>query len=184
MPVIDPNRTWAPLEERLAITTDKRHRVVLKAVIEHMKAEAAADLDRLMATLSPTPAYHFWSEGNDTGPKGTNGVRTFYSAFVASKSNVLEYALDRLVLDDHCLVTEGFLKQIYPGSYAAQLGFPVDDESADYLIVHRQLLLWPVDEHGLIQGEDSYSTGPVSITKLSLEELPQQYIDLVHSSVD
>lgn len=63
------------------------------------------------------------------------------------------------------------------------LGFPVDDESADYLIVHRQLLLWPVDENGLIQGKDSYSTGPASITKLSLEELPQQYIDLVHGSV-
>ncbi|MFJ2589911.1 hypothetical protein [Streptomyces sp. NPDC087538] len=94
----DPNRTWAPLEDRLATTTDERHRVVLKAVIEHMKAEAAADLDRLMATLSPTPAYHFWSRGNDVGPKGTDGVRTFYSAFVASRSNVLEYALDRLVL--------------------------------------------------------------------------------------
>ncbi|MEV5007398.1 MULTISPECIES: hypothetical protein [unclassified Streptomyces] len=183
MPVIDPNHTWTLLEERLAVTTNERHRVVLKAVIEHMKAEAAADLDRLMATLSPTPAYHFWYEGNDVGPKGTDGVRTYYSDFVASRSNVLEYTLDRLVLDDHCLVTEGFLKQIYPGTYAAQLGFPVDDESADYLIVHRQLLLWPVDGNGMIQGEDSYGTGPTSITKLSFEELPQQYIDLVHSSV-
>lgn len=180
MPVIDPQRTWAPLEERLSVTKDERHRVVLNVVLEHMKAEAAPDLDRLMATLSPAPDYHFWTGGQDMGPKTTDGVRTYYANFVASRSNVLEFEIERLVLDDHCLVTEGYLKQIYPGSYAAQLGIPVDDESADYLVVNRMLLLWPVDENGLIQGEDSYSSGPVSITKLTLDELPQQYIDLVH----
>ncbi|MEV5542975.1 hypothetical protein AB0L13_39760 [Saccharopolyspora shandongensis] len=60
----------------------------------------------------------------------------------------------------------------------------MDDESADYLVVHRQLILWPVDENGLVQGEDSYSSGPVSVTKLSFDELPQEYIDLVHPSSD
>ncbi|MEU6658137.1 hypothetical protein [Streptomyces sp. NPDC046821] len=182
MAVIDPQRTWAPIEERLSVTKDERHRVVLNAVLEHMKAEAVPDLDRLMATLAPAPDYHFWFDGHDHGPKTTDGVRTYYADFVATRSNVLEYEIDRLVLDDHCLVTEGYLKQIYPGSYAAQLGIPVDDESADYLVVRRQLLLWPVDENGLIVGEDSYSSGPASVTKLSFDELPQQYIDLVHSS--
>ncbi|WP_455749945.1 hypothetical protein [Nocardia nova] len=57
MAVIDPNRTWAPLEERLAITTNERHRQVLEIVIEHMKAEATPDLDGLMRTLVPEPAY-------------------------------------------------------------------------------------------------------------------------------
>ncbi|WOX26436.1 hypothetical protein [Streptomyces solicathayae] len=88
------------------------------------------------------------------------------------------------MLDDHCLVTEGYLKQIHPGSLAARIGLPVDDESADYLVVNRMLLLWPVDENGLIQGEDAYSSGPASITKLSLDELPRQYVDLVHGSRD
>lgn len=101
MAIIDPNRTWAPLERRLAITTNERHRTVLGIVIEHMKAEAAPDLDRLMGTLVPEPAYHFWSEGRDGGPKGWSTVRTYYSDFVASRSNVLEYELDRLVVDDH-----------------------------------------------------------------------------------
>ncbi|SEM49214.1 hypothetical protein [Rhodococcus maanshanensis] len=181
MAVIDSNRTWELLEERLAVTTNERHRVVLSVVLEHMYAEAVPDLDRLMATLCPTPDYHFWNNGQDVGPKTTEGVRAYYAAFVESRSNILEYALDRLIVDDHCLVTEGYLKQIYPGSYAAQLGFPVDDESADYLIVFRQLLLWPVDENGKIEGEDSYASGPVSITKLSFDELPQEYIDLVHA---
>jgi len=55
MAVIDPTRTWQPLEKRLADTTDERKRVVLNAVIEHMKTEAAPDFGRLMATLSPNP---------------------------------------------------------------------------------------------------------------------------------
>ncbi|MDI3406696.1 hypothetical protein [Streptomyces cavernicola] len=180
-PVIDPRRTWSLVEERLAATTNERHRVVLSVVLEHMKAEAAADLDGLMATLSPEPDYHFWTGGKDFGPKTTEGVRTYYANFVASNTNVLEYEMERLVVDDHCLVTEGLLKQIYPGAYAAAHGFPVDDESADYLIVNRQLLLWPVDAEGRIQGEDSYSSGPVSITKLTFDQLPQGYVELVHA---
>lgn len=182
MAVIDPNRTWEPLEARLAQTTSDRHRVVLGAVIEHMKAEAAPDLDRLMATLCPAPDYHFWHAGQDVGPKTTEGVQKYYTDFLATRSNILEFALDRLVVDDHCLVTEGYLKQIYPGASAAAIGIPVDDESADYLVVFRQLILWPVDADGLIEGEDSYHSGPVSITKLTRADLPQEYLDLVHAS--
>lgn len=59
MAIIDPTRTWQPLEERLAGTTNERHRQVLGVVIEHMKAEAEPHLDRLMATLAPNPDYHF-----------------------------------------------------------------------------------------------------------------------------
>ncbi|WP_305094520.1 nuclear transport factor 2 family protein [Prescottella sp. R16] len=176
MPIIDPTKTWEPLQRRLETTSSERQRVVLSAVIEHMKAEAEPNLDRLMDTLNDAPDYHFWHAGHDRGPKGTDGVRTYYADFVASRSNVLEYAIDRLVLDDDCLVTEGFLKQIYPGSYAAQIGIPVDDESAYYLVVSRQLILWPVDADGKIQGEDSYHSGPASVTVLTEDQLPEQVL--------
>ena len=61
-----------------------------------------------------------------------------------------------------------------------RIGIPVDDVDADYLVVFRQLLLWPIDENGLIQGEDSYNPGVVSVTKLSRDDLPQKYVDLVY----
>ena len=179
MAVIDPTQTWLPLEKRLAETTNQRHRVVLSAVIEHMKAEAEPDLNRLMTTLSPTPDYHFWHAEGDFGPKTTEGVRTYYTDFLATRTNVLEFEVQRLVVDDHCVVTEGLLKQIYPGAEAIKIGITVDDADADYLVVFRQLLLWPIDENGLIEGEDSYNPGVVSVTKLSHDDLPQAYIDLV-----
>jgi len=87
--------------------------------------------------------------------------------------------LPALVVDDHCVVTEGLLKQIYPGPEATKIDIPVDDVDGDYLVVFRQLLLWPIDENGLIEGEDSYNPGAVSVTKLSRDDLPQAYIDLV-----
>jgi hypothetical protein len=183
MPIIDPSRTWEPLEKRLAVTTNERHRLVLSTVIEHMKAEAVPDMDRLMSTVAPDPDYHFWLDGQqDFGPKTKDGVKAYYTAFVESRTNILEFEVVRLIVDDHCLVTEGFLKQIYPGAEAIKIGIPVDDETADYLVVFRQLLLWPVDENGLILGEDSYNPGVVSVTTLSREDLPQAYLDLVHAS--
>lgn len=180
MAVIDPSNTWAPLEQRLAVTTNDRHRAVLEVVIEHMKGEAAPDLERVMGTLSAEPDYHFWMGGQDVGPKTTGGVRTYYLNFMATNTNVLEFEIDRLVVDDDCLVIEGDMKQLYPGAQTAILGLEVDDPAADYLVVYRQCLLWPMDAGGKIIGEDSYFGGVRSVTKVAREDLPQQYIDLVH----
>lgn len=178
MAIIDPTITWKPLEERLARTTDPRHRQVLEIVLEHMKEEAKPDLDGLMRTLASNPAYHFWNAGQDVGPKTTEGVRAYYAAFVESQSNVLEFAIDRLYVDDDGLLTEGYLRQIYPGTYAAQLGFPIDDPAGDYLIEFRQLIVWPVDASGKILGEDSYHSGPSRIEKLSEDQLPEEYVEM------
>ncbi len=39
----------------------------------------------------------------------------------------------------------------------------------------------PVDAEGRIAGEDSYHSGPVEIRKLRFDELPGEYVELVHS---
>lgn len=115
MAVIDTERTWEMVEKRLAATINERHRVVLGAVLRHMKLERDADLDGLIDTLSANPNYHFWIDGKDFGPKGRDGVRTYYAGLVQERMSVMEFAMDRLLVDDDCVVTEGFLKQIYPG---------------------------------------------------------------------
>jgi hypothetical protein len=74
----DQSISWQQLEERLARTTDPRHRRMLQTVIDHATAESRGDVDGLMATLSDDPQYHFWSAGRDWGPKGRAGVRSFY----------------------------------------------------------------------------------------------------------
>ncbi|WP_396906544.1 nuclear transport factor 2 family protein [Mycolicibacterium phlei] len=181
MAIIDPTKTWAPLEERLARTDNPRHRQMLEVVIEHMKAEAEPDMERLMATLAPEPDYHFWIGGADAGPKGTDGVRAYYTALLESGTNVLEFEVDRLIIDDDNLVTEGWIKMIYPAEAATALGVEVDDPAGDYLLVFRQLVVWPIDADGRVLGEDAYYAGPVSVTKLSPADLPQRYVELHHT---
>jgi hypothetical protein len=160
MTLIDPNRTWALVEERLARETDPVLARNLATVLEHMKAEAAGDIDRLMATLAADVSYHaYGTEDPVLNPTGTAQVRAFYEAFVASGATRLQFALERLVVDRDCIVTEGVMRMAYPGRTLRARGIDVDDPDALYLYEARMCTLWPVDEHGLARGEDTYTGG-------------------------
>src|SRR5258708_1397684 len=103
----DQSITWQQLEQRLARTTNPRHRTMLQTVIDHARCEAGGDVDALMATLSEDPQYHFWAGGYDWGPKGKEAVRAYYEHFVASGAGFFESEMVRLVVDDDNVMTEG-----------------------------------------------------------------------------
>ena len=178
---IDPSLAWKLVEERLANTTNERHRRNLEVVIAHSKAEATPDLEGLMRTLVEDPQYHLWTSSTDTGPKGRDNVRQYYTDFLDTKTNILEYNVDRVVVDDDCVVTEGGYRSICPGSYLESIGMAVDDTSADYLLELRLVVFWPCDDNALLRGEDSYSSGAGTLTKLAPEDLPADYVQLVHT---
>jgi hypothetical protein len=117
MMTFDQSITWQDLEERLARTTSPRHRHMLQTVIDHAKAESAASVDGLMATLCPDPQYHFWSGGKDWGPKGHAAVRGFYENFVARGEGFFESRKSRIVVDDDTVVTETEIRQLVPGAW-------------------------------------------------------------------
>jgi hypothetical protein len=160
MTLIDPNRTWAAVEERLARETDPVLARNLATVLEHMQAEAAGDIDRLMATLADDVHYHaYGTTERALNPSGQGEVRGFYDAFVASGATRLQFLIDRLVVDRDCIVTEGVMRMAYPGRTLASRGITVDDPDAFYLYEARMCTLWPFDEHGLARGEDTYTGG-------------------------
>ena len=148
MPVIDPNKTWAKVEERLAVETDPILRRNLQIVLDHMKAEAVGDLDGLIATLSDDVHYHSYSGasgGNPaSSPKGKDGVRKFYEDFIASGATRLMLDVDRLVVDRDCILTEGVMRMAYPGRTLKARGVDVDDPEAYYLYETRMATLWPL----------------------------------------
>ena len=78
---VDPERSLVLLEKRLEETTNERHRAVLSVVLKHatLESEPVWDVDQIMATLVPNPAYHIWVNGVDVGPKGADAVRAFYA---------------------------------------------------------------------------------------------------------
>ena len=159
---IDPNNTWRKVEERLKRETDPRRRRNLETVLAHMKAETTGDLDGLMATITTKREPHYHAYGTDDpilSPKGRDAVRQFYAAFVASGAVKLELDVDRLVVDDDCIVTEGLMKIAYPGQLLKLLGHEVPNLDASYLFQTRMCIVWPMDEDGLVVGEDTYVEG-------------------------
>jgi hypothetical protein len=157
MPVIDQNLTWSVVEERLAAETDPVLRRNLEQLLVHMKAEAAGDLDTLMATVADDASYTAFGAPPSGSPKGKAAVRRFYEDFIASGATRLQFAIDRLVVDKRCILTEGVMRMAYPGSTLAARGIAVDDESAFYLYEAHMATLWPINDDGLFIGEDTYT---------------------------
>src|SRR3954453_14028554 len=157
MAVIDQNRTWAVVAERLAAETDPTLRRNLELLLTHMKAEARGDLDTLMATVADDAHYDAYGAPPESSPRGKAAVRKFYEDFIASGATRLQFAIDRLVVDRHCILTEGVMRMAYPGSTLAARGLAVDHEGAYYLYEARMATLWPVGRDGLFTGEDTYT---------------------------
>src|SRR5689334_7774926 len=172
---IDPTKTWRLVEARLARERDPRRRRNLETLLAHMRAEAAPDLNALMATVAETACYHAWGTDDPLySPQGKAAAQAFYEAFIASGAHRLELDVDRLVVDDDCVVTEGVMRIAYPGAIVALLGHAVDDPGAYYLFETRMAVVWPMSD-GLVLGEDTYTAGDgfagIADRKLSPDEL-------------
>lgn len=159
MAVIDQNKTWAKVEERLATETDPVLRHNLELLLTHMQAEAALDLPMLMSTVAETAVYETYAQDPSTWPRGKAAVQEFYEAFAASGAQKLCMDLDHLVVDRHCVLTEGTMRMAWPGQTLQSMGIDVDDPDADYLFEARMAVLWPITEDGLFNGENTYVGG-------------------------
>jgi hypothetical protein len=180
--IIDQAKTFRLLEERIARTTNPRHLVLLKRLLKHATAEAKPDLDVVMSTLGANPRYITWGAPPDLSPVGRQAVQTFYEETIVKGGQFFfEMDMDRIVVDDDTIVTEGYMRTVYYGADAAQRGFPVDDPTAFYLMTVRMLTVWPFDADGFITGEETYTafTTPDFLKKLEPTEVPQKFLDFI-----
>lgn len=69
----------------------------------------------------------------------------------------IEHDINRIVVDRFSVITEGNMRIAYPGSLLQAMDYSVDDSDALYMSETQQLIVWPIDDVGLIAGEDSYS---------------------------
>jgi len=171
MAVIDQKLTWAKVEERLATETDPVLRRNLEMLLQHMKAEATLDMDSLMATVSPKARYEFFGDA-PTLIEGKAAVQGFYENFAASGASKLHLDIRRLVVDRHCIVTEGVMRMAYPGATLQAMGMAIDDVNAYYLYETDMAIIWEIADDGLFIGEDSYTgkDGFAGITERKLTD--------------
>lgn len=181
--MIDQSKGHRAVEERLAKTESPRQRAMLETLRDHLLAEMNGDFELLLSTLAPEPRYHFWVEGSGfgLGPKGLDAVQAHYTELYTEGRSVCEYDIERIVVDDDTIVTEGFFDQIFPGDILVKRGVEIDDPDGVYLHRMRLLLLWPFDADAKLVGEDSYANGrmylPENLRKLSSDEIPEVYYE-------
>jgi len=180
---LDPTKGYRAVEDRLDRTKDPRRRAILACLRDHLLAEANGDFDLLLSTLAATPQYHFWVDGSGfgAGPRGLAAVRAHYEQLFDEGRSVCEYDIERIVVDDDVIATEGWFDQIFPGHVLRKRGAAIDDPAAVYAHRMRLLLIWPFDANARLLGEDSYANGamylPENIRKLSASEIPSVYYD-------
>jgi hypothetical protein len=156
--VIIKDRSWQLLEERTRAEESPRVRAHIALVVEHIRAEAAGDIDRVMATLAPDPTYIFFdgSTLETLTYRGLAEVRRFYEQFQASVSPDRELAVDQITADEGCVVTALTTKTPMYGRALAVVNMKVDDPDALYLRKGRSTVVWPFDANGLLLGEHVY----------------------------
>jgi len=178
---IDPDRGWQILEKHLSGIRDERRRAVLGCVVDHLRAEATADFEGLLKTLAPDPQYRFWVEGSgfSGGPKGLDAVKSHYVGLYRERRHVCDWEIDRVVVDEHTAVTEGWFDQLFPGSVMRKRGVEIDAVDAVYALRMRMVIVWPVDADAKLIGEDSYINGSMfsdeKIRKLPAEQIPARF---------
>lgn len=182
--VIDQTKTFRLIEERIGRTTNPRHLMMLKRLLDHARGEAAGDLEKVMATLSENPVYHTWGAPEVMSPSGRDNVRNFYTNVVlAGGIHYFEFDMDRLVVDDDTIVTEGVFRMMFWGRDAVKAGYPAGNPDAFYILKTRMLVAWPFDSQGYIVGEDTYNgligDGSDSFVEIAVADVPPDFLRYV-----
>ena len=178
---VDPTRTWAAVEAAYETQTHPRHKALLRQVRDHMKTEVCGEIELLMSTLTAEPRYHIWGQGPDRGPKGREAVRGFYESLIAAGGNLFKFNVEKVMVDDHAVITEGRLRNTHSGEQLLAAGVthvtgePVE-AAAKYVSNAQLLTVWPADPHGKLIGEDIYfGTNPFDqLEKLAPGEAPER----------
>lgn len=180
----DPYASWLPLRERAATTDNPLHRQLLEGVANHMEAEIKAELEPLMATLTAEPVYHFWRVGPENMVlEGYDAVAGFYSNMFAGGGQQFQVVLDRIIVDDNGVITEGQVRQVYPAAALAAMGVTAVNGAAiddhELWLSNAQLItVWPAAPDGKLVGEDIYfGEDPMTtLCPIRRDELPDYYV--------
>ena len=182
---IDPQRSVAWLDKRIADETNPRHRAIIANYREHLLSEVTGKLDEILATLVDEPVYHSYnaqSLAGAGGPKNIDEVKAFYNGMFTTRTNVLERHVDRLIVTDDFLVSEGSIDHAYPGEALLARGRTTDatgapvEADAYYQTSYRICAVLPYVGDGTdvkMAGEDTYTLVAANdLRRIPPDEIP------------
>lgn len=176
----DQARTYKPIEEKLAKTTNPRHRQMLAMLLQHSRGEVEGDLEAVLGTLAPYPVYK-GVRASGPQPEGPEQIREFYiKEIFGAGRHIFEGNKSRITVDDDTIITEGTMRILMWGKDLLEMGAPVDDPGATYLMTTDVLIVWPFDAEGRIIGEESWSRPPSKpLEKIAEQDVPQRFKDYI-----
>lgn len=119
---LDPHGMIRTVEKRVAREADPRKIQMLQTLLAHMRAESAKDIDALLATVADAVHYHTWAPGGETqSPEGPAEVRAFYTKKAEEGFLDFQYDIERLLVDEDVIVTEGVMVRPRTGPLARSL---------------------------------------------------------------
>ncbi len=173
---INPQLMLDQVKARIECTTNSRHRDQLSQILAHLTGEVEYSVDQLMDSYAVAePSYVQWSSGVDCGPKTRQGIRDNYLMAVEAKIMFMEYDIERIVVDDRAVVTDGWETAVWPREFS---GLHESAPSGPYLKRFRMLIIWPFTDDGLLTGEEFYFSGlegEAGLRLLAEEEVPEGY---------
>lgn len=182
MAIIDQTLTYKDIAEKLAGTTNPRHKLMLERLYQHARGEVEEDLEAVLGTLGPNPVYKSSIEAPGMNPTGMEDVIRFYKEQIFGKGrHCLESTKPRILVSDEAIVTEGTVRSVHWGQDLIDTGTPVDDADGFYLLTYTMLIIWPYDEECRIAGEESWSrrTGANYMQKITEADLPESFVRYV-----
>jgi hypothetical protein len=158
MDTVDSRINWQLIDQKLETEQDPWRIQMLRQLRQHMQAECGGALEELLATMIAEPIFHNWAGIIDSGAKGFNDLKAFYNGLISSGSNRFQYAIERIVIGDDTLVTEGEIQIPFSGTILQSMGRTDVKAECFYATKGRTVTFWPFSEDGKIIGEDIYSS--------------------------
>ena len=158
MDTVDSRENWKLINRLLETEQDPWRIQMLSQLKQHMQAECGGALEELMSTMVDEPIFHNWSGTTDSGAKGRYDLKAFYSGLISSGSHRFQYSIERIVIGDNTLVTEGEIQIPFSGAVLQTMGRTDAEAHCFYATKGRTVTFWPFSEDGKIIGEDIYSS--------------------------
>ncbi len=160
------------IDRLMAVTTNLRHRFMLKAFARHRLLEVAGRYPEIFAPdmMVEKPVYRFNALGlKNVRLEGADAVKGLYGMWAQTHQSIFVVEREQVAVADNFIASVAWGYQQVLGEALIANGLEVDDPKAYYGYQLRGIQqFWPYDDRGRLVGEDVWEPDPdkAVITKL------------------
>jgi hypothetical protein len=166
--------------EVLATIEEPRRRKIMQNYIDHAYYESVGNLEMLMPLCSHKCQQYLKIGGPDLiqdMPQSYSQLAEFYENMVRSNTYILHREIDKLIVGEDAVFTDGIIHTLYPGGHLQDvMNLPEVERDRVYQLTKRVPVVFLFDEEGLSVGEHIYMTpSQPQLTEVAHEWVPEKF---------